>query len=44
MNATTNIICYKQKILANGENPIMITIQSMLLLGRDFNTFNASPV
>jgi len=24
MNATINIICYKQKTLANGEHPIMI--------------------
>jgi len=26
MNATINIICYKQKTLANGEHPIMIRV------------------
>ena len=26
MNATINIICYKQKTLANGENPLMIRV------------------
>ena len=26
MNTTINIICYKQKTLANGEHPIMIRI------------------
>jgi len=26
MNATVNIICYKQKILKNGEHPLMIRV------------------
>ena len=26
MNATVNIICYRQKILKNGEHPLMIRV------------------
>lgn len=26
MNATVNVLCYKSKTLANGENPLMISV------------------
>ena len=26
MNASVSVICYKQKILSNGENPLMLRI------------------
>jgi len=26
MNVTVNVVCYKQKTLANGENPLMIRV------------------
>ena len=26
MNATVNVLCYKSKVLANGENPLMLCI------------------